>query len=110
MWATRARYDKVTATEILLFTILYRDEGYQTLELNSGYKPETSLLYSNVFFYIRNRYHKYQPRSSENWLIFMRVRVLEGKRIYNLVPERQSGEVCGYISCKSCKSIIQGVP
>jgi len=47
-----------TSTEILRFTALRRDEGYQSLELNSDNKPEASLLHSNAFFYVWKRYRQ----------------------------------------------------
>ena len=53
-----------TSTEILRFTALRRDEGYQSLELNSDNKPEAPLLHSNAFFYVRKRYR--QNYSSRN--------------------------------------------
>lgn len=61
-----------TSAEILRFTTLSRDEGYQSLELSSDNKLETSLLQSSAFFYVRNRHRKrkyYIP--SENRMIFM---------------------------------------
>lgn len=47
-----------TSAEILRFTTLSRDEGYQSLELSSDNKLETSLLQSSASFYVRNRHRK----------------------------------------------------
>jgi hypothetical protein len=47
-----------TSAEILRFTTLRRDEGYQSLELSPDNKLETSLLQSSAFFYVRNRHRK----------------------------------------------------
>jgi hypothetical protein len=58
-----------TSTEILCFTTLRRDEGYQSLELSSDNKLETSLLRSNAFFYVRNRHQKNYYIPSENRMI-----------------------------------------
>lgn len=55
---TRRERHSETSAEILRFTALSRDEGYQSLELSSDNKLETSLLQSSAFFYVRNRHRE----------------------------------------------------
>jgi hypothetical protein len=47
-----------TSAEILRFTTLSRDEVYQSLQLSSDNKLETSLLQPSAFFYVRNRHRE----------------------------------------------------